>query len=502
MSTAFGSVQRSRRFQSFFEVDMMRKALYKITSALLALLLIAALCGCAGKDKTQTRCMVLSDDESVHWEFGFGKKQIVPDENDTQPLYIAGYNSAMEISGILDYCEAKALWIGTGDDGILLIGVDCIALDSGTVRKIREGLSEVSNCAAVHVYSTHSHASADTLGLWGETAIGGKNDSYMNRLIEAAVSAGKEAASAKKTGSLYYGYVETDPEEMLRDSRLPYVFDSNLYQLRFVPEDGSSGVRMYFYCAHAESLRSINSKLSRDYPGVLCDGVKAKTGDDAMFLPGAVGGLLMTKEFVETNSQENAERNLEITGDKMIRYALSVTSETKIEPSLRVGTSFFSVPLDNPDFLLFRFLGLLSNKAVKGSGATGYAVETELSVLQLGDISLLLVPGEIFPELVYGGGELHVNVNSEAANPKPLCEIAEEAGIEKLLIVGLANDELGYIVTPTDFLLNEEKPYLEKTMDYKGENHYEETNSVGPDCASCIAKAFEDVLTALQTECD
>ena len=95
-----------------------------------------------------------------------------------------------------------------------------------------------------------------------------------------------------------------------------------------------------------------------------------------------------------------------------------------------------------------------------------------------------------------------MNVNSEAANPKPLCEIAEEAGIEKLLIVGLANDELGYIVTPTDFLLNEEKPYLEKTMDYKGENHYEETNSEGPDCASCIAKAFEDVLTALQTECD
>ena len=41
-----------------------------------------------------------------------------------------------------------------------------------------------------------------------------------------------------------------------------------------------------------------------------------------------------------------------------------------------------------------------------------------------------------------------------------------------MLIAGLANDEIGYIVPPSDFLLNEELPYLERTMDYKCEDHY------------------------------
>jgi len=43
-------------------------------------------------------------------------------------------------------------------------------------------------------------------------------------------------------------------------------------------------------------------------------------------------------------------------------------------------------------------------------------------------------------------------------------------------------------------LLNENLPYLEKTMDYKGENHYEETNSVGPECADAMADTFAAIL--------
>ena len=72
----------------------------------------------------------------------------------------------------------------------------------------------------------------------------------------------------------------------------------------------------------------------------------------------------------------------------------------------------------------------------------------------------------------------------------PLKEIAASYGAENLLILGLANDELGYIVPPSDFLVNKTNPYLEKTMDLIGENHYEETNSVGPECAEVVAESF------------
>lgn len=66
-----------------------------------------------------------------------------------------------------------------------------------------------------------------------------------------------------------------------------------------------------------------------------------------------------------------------------------------------------------------------------------------------------------------------------------------------MLIVGLANDEIGYIVPPSDFMVNKEMPYIKKTMDYRGENHYEETNSIGLACANIIAETFDVILKEL-----
>ena len=69
-----------------------------------------------------------------------------------------------------------------------------------------------------------------------------------------------------------------------------------------------------------------------------------------------------------------------------------------------------------------------------------------------------------------------------------------ELAARQLLVIGLANDEIGYIVPPSDFLVNPEKPYFEKITDDKGENHYEETNSIGPACADAIADTWELLL--------
>ena len=92
--------------------------------------------------------------------------------------------------------------------------------------------------------------------------------------------------------------------------------------------------------------------------------------------------------------------------------------------------------------------------------------------MSLGSVTLVLIPGEIFPELVNGQG-LH------DGDPEALEQIAARYGVERLLIVGMCNDDL---------------PYIEAVTDATGENHYEETNSAGRETAACIAKAFETAL--------
>ena len=82
------------------------------------------------------------DSNGEAWCLGFGSEEIeLPGESD-EPLYIAGYNNGKEIEGVLDLPRAKAVWIDNGREGVLLIGIDCVGLGSGTVKKIRNVLSD------------------------------------------------------------------------------------------------------------------------------------------------------------------------------------------------------------------------------------------------------------------------------------------------------------------------------------------------------------------------
>lgn len=448
--------------------------------------------------------------EEAGWTVGYGECEIIPENPEENPLYIAGYNSGWETSEFLDnnslevyreyrenwgkepdydYGQARAVWLDAGDGGILLIGVDCVALSGNYVAQIREelkALCEEVNCISVNVYATHSHAMPDTLGLWGPLGMDGKDSAYMETLVAAAVSAARQAVKECGRGELYYGSVTT--EEMLRDSRHPLVYDPDIHQIRFAGEDGE-GVRLLFYGAHAESMRGANRILSRDFPGVMCDLVTAQTGDRTLFLPGAIGGLIMTEELTYPYPFDAVE-NLQQTGKRLADYVLSIEedAEEKLSPKLDWARTEIEVPLDNNAFLYYQFLGILNCKVKEGQSRTGYLVCSEMSVIQLGTVTIALIPGEIFPELVYGGQ--YGAAAKENDNPEPLKEIAASYGAEHLLILGLANDELGYIVPPSDFLVNKTNPYLEKTMDLKGENHYEETNSAGPECADVIAESF------------
>lgn len=427
------------------------------------------------------------------WYFGFGSRQILLPKNSDQPLYIAGYRNGVEISGVLDICQARAAWLEAGGEGVLLIGVDCVALDSGTVETIRRRLADVPNCSAIHVYATHTHAGIDTLGLWGPVGINGKNEDYMEALLCAAEEAAREAAGGRKAGTLSFSQAAAG--DLCHDSRRPLVFDENIYQLSFAAADGSSGLRMLLFGAHAESLRGANTLLSRDFPGRLCDAVTRATGDDAMFFPGAVGGLIMTKEL--TDVSRYAEANMSVTASRLTDRILAIEEDQQqvLSPRLVWSNQRFTIPLDNPVFLLYKLLGILGTRSVPGNSAMGYLVDTELTVLMLDDVALVLLPGEIFPELVLGGS--YGSASAQQENPEPLAQIAASFGVQRLIVVGLADDEVGYIVPPSDFLVNPQRPYFDKVVDSTGENHYEETNSVGPLCAVRVAQAFTAALRAL-----
>ncbi len=432
---------------------------------LIILIVLQLFVGCTPAEPVQER----------QWHAGFASASLT-----TPPLeecYIAGYHNGNRPTGQLDAQTVSALWLDDGVTSLLLIAVDCVGVDSGTVSRIREALSDFAGrtgCDSVNVISSHTHAGVDTLGLWGPVGLNGKNEEFIEQITAASAICAENAYTDRSAGQLLYGISKT--ENMQRDSRDPQVFDENLYQFRFIPENSdANGIRLISYAAHAESLRGDNLLISADYPAVVHKLVKDATGDDVMYVPGAIGGLIMTRKLVD----EDMVANLNETGRLLAEYVLSPDSETTLEPNLKIARQEFSTPLENTLFLYYKFLGILGNSTHRT--LTGYEVETEVSVIRMDGAALALIPGELFPELVVGTGR--------DGDPEGLASIARRYGIEHLVIAGLANDEIGYIVPPSVFLLDENAPYV-----VGPEGHYEETNSVSPQCAPDLAAAFENCL--------
>jgi hypothetical protein len=155
------------------------------------------------------------------------------------------------------------------------------------------------------------------------------------------------------------------------------------------------------------------------------------------------------------------------------------------------GTRVF-VPLENRLFRLAAFLGVL-DRAVYSNGepataAFGDDLRTEIGVLRIGDVEALCVPGEIYPELVIGGIQEPQDPGADfrGASPEPPLEGMLDS--EYRLVIGLANDEIGYILPRSQW--DTEAPFAYG----REEAQYGEVNSVGPSVAPILAEAFARLL--------
>ena len=165
---------------------------------------------------------------------------------------MAGYHNGWKASGVLDAQSVRAVYLEAGGKAVLLIVIDCIGLASDHVDEITGRLPENLRGIA-HVVSTHTHAGADTLGLWGPVEYGtsgpvsiqdGKDSALMTQLIGKAAEAGAEAYEVRGRGDLFYSVTDKGIENFQYDSRQPRCYDVMLHQLRFAREDGEPGIRI------------------------------------------------------------------------------------------------------------------------------------------------------------------------------------------------------------------------------------------------------------------
>lgn len=203
-------------------------------------------------------------------------------------LYLGGYGTygSRRAEGVLDSPCARAVYMAGRNRAFVLVGLDLVGLDTGSVRTLRRRVSAAIGLPvdAVLVSCSHSHSSPDTQGIWG-----GAPASYLRRLLDAAVGAARSAHLRAGPASLRVA--STEVRGLTKNRRGWPDVDSTLVALQAVDADGGALATVVNFACHPTTLPPENLLVSRDFPGVLVDRLDAELGGITLFVNGALGDV-------------------------------------------------------------------------------------------------------------------------------------------------------------------------------------------------------------------
>jgi hypothetical protein len=436
---------------------------------------------------------------------GFASADITPELKDDKPVWLAGYSAGRRATGIHDPLFVRASVLDDGTRRVAIASVDLVGLQYETVLRIRARLPKLHY---VLVASTHNHEAPDVIGMWGRSLVQrGVDEQYLDLVIERTVQAIEQAQEKLAPATAAYGIA--DDEALVGDSRLPIVKDSILRLLAFRDEANKLSGLIVQYNSHPEAMGSANTLITADFCAATVEKLSKEHGCPVVYLSGALGGLLAPPKGVIKDDAGNelhegdfayCMKYGEAVAD-LATKAVRAAEPCRLTP-LAVSSVQPLIPVENNLYRAGRALGVLKRKAYAWTGDpyklgeslekapddAQMAIQTEVAVLRLGEIPVACIPGELYPELVYGKfpdkAEEGVDFPDALLEPHVTSIIADK----RWLLIGLANDEIGYIIPRRQWDSASPYAYGRKT------SQYGEINSCGPGVTPVIMAALKKAL--------
>lgn len=445
-------------------------------------------------------------------------------------------------AGVHDPLWARALVLEQGETTLAIVALDVVGFSYPDVLRIREGVADLG-LTQVIVASTHTHGGVDTLGLWGPNfSTDGKDPRTIAWIIAQSGRAIRQAWAARRPARLTWGKGRPLSRfgALINDLRDPVVIDDELRVMRAEDLDGKTIAALVNWSPHPETSGGISAYLTSDFPHYLRKGIEeggfsvggkraTGLGGIAIYVSGSVGGLLTPlkvsvldddQEPIPERSWAKVQRIGELAAWTALEALRTPASPPIVRIELRSRTLF--VPFDN---LFLRGLydkGLFQRETYrdgKAAGKEGTDLLTEVDLINFYTAQgifaqLATLPGEPFPELSLGGhlkekkrcwaytdrkrklggnGKERIGPAHPEIPPEPA--LGEKMAGEYRFILGLGNDELGYIVPANDFVPPQLKPSLRYGTDRCGDDdHYEEIVSAGSQMAPRVVAALMALL--------
>ena len=423
------------------------------------------------------------------------------------PLWLSGFSNHRAATGIDDPLTARALALRNNGVTVVLVTLDAIGLIHNDCMAIREMVRKDLGIDHIVIAATHGHATPDPIGVWSAPVpILSFNPAYIDFLRPLVRDAVEEAVRNLQPVEMYCATAEVPEQGYVRDSRLPEVIDHHLYLARFVTPGTDTTVATFVnWGIHPESVGGADTVVTCDYPHWLRKGLEDGLpepngcngfGGMCLFFQGALGGLMTQLELAVPDRTgahvytADSFEKAQALGEKVAVLAATTLRRPGVwkneTPALAVSARFFTAQMQ-PLFRLGLLLGLFHRGYYPGGKA-----RSEIDVVRIGDVCMLCTPGELYPEIAFGG-VVALPGRDYDIPPLETPPFCEKMGGRMNVVLGLANDFIGYIIPKSQW--DQCAPYV-----YNGAPQYGEYTSSGPEIAPAVYREACEQLERMRPD--
>lgn len=334
-----------------------------------------------------------------------------------------------------DDLKARTIVFSDGELTVGFVGADLFGMGWNETFEMRRRAHDLGVDVLI-IAMSHNHAAGDTIGVYGHYPA-----EYIAQIQDRVTEGVKLALEDLRPVRSITSYSTELPMDgtrvvdLFRNARNPGVMDPTVSVMQVMADSGEPIATVVHFACHVESLEAGPREISADFPGYMCDRIKEDGGGQAVFLNGAVGGMVSGDNFARTH-ESSREMGLQLAS---LVKALAGKATPVAGHAFDADVRRIEIPMTNDDFAPLYDSGL--RNLYRGR------VVSDMMYVRLGEAQFVTIPGELLPEVSF--------------------EILEHMNGYPAMLVGLANDELGYLIPPYDFR----------------QGFYEESMSQGPSAA-------------------
>ena len=437
---------------------------------------------------------------------GFGRRVINPDMS--KPVWVAGFAHNRAATKIHDDLKAVAAVIDDGEHRIGVVALDAIGFFHDEVLAVRRSVPSSARLDYVIVASTHNHSAPDLMGIWGPSDfVSGIDPAYRRAVVAGAAGALIDAVEALTPATVSHVEVPLAPPGLVADSRDPQVFDNTMRLMLFATPEGRTIGSIVNWANHPETPWADNTELTADFPGLPAR--RARVGHHGGWSPGGRGARRDARVRQRRHRRADDDEPGHDGGGPV--HAAGVCRAVARQGArgwppvgpggpggrarwhggaadrarLAFAARTIELRIDNGLFRLASALGLFGRGQPRLN-----TIRSEVSVVTFGDASVACVPGELYPEIANGGIVRPPGADFDVA-PVEVPALRELMPGRFRFLIGLANDEVGYIIPKSEW--DNQAPWLYGSA----QRHYGEINSLGPETGPQIHAALKALAASL-----